>query len=288
MDIAVQIGLNTIVAGAIYALITLGFNLTYSTARFFDLSYGAIAVAGGYAVLYFYKYLDFNIWASIFLGTLIAGALGFSVERVVYRPLRKRKATLTVLLIASLGVLTIIQAVIAMLFSSQFQTLVRDTGAIATLSVAGGTITLSQVIILGAALSIMLCLGLALRFTNFGKAVRAIADDDEVASVVGINSDRVIGTVFFLGGVMAGVAGIATGFDTGLLPTLGLALLLKGVIALIVGGIGNVYGGVAGAFLLALIENLGAWQFSGEWRDAIAFVVLITFLIFRPQGIFPR
>ena len=81
---------------------------------------------------------------------------------------------------------------------------------------------------------------------------------------------------------------IAVAFDTGIQPTMGLSLLLKGVIAAIIGGIGNVYGGILGAFFLAIIENLGAWQFSGEWKDAIAFAVLIVFLLFRPQGIWPK
>ena len=81
---------------------------------------------------------------------------------------------------------------------------------------------------------------------------------------------------------------ILIGFDTGIEPTMGMSLLLKGVIACIIGGIGNVYGGVIGAFLLAFIENFGIWQISGEWKDAIAFAVLILFLLFRPQGIFRK
>ena len=83
-------------------------------------------------------------------------------------------------------------------------------------------------------------------------------------------------------------AGIAVAFDTGIQPTMGLSLLLKGVIAAIIGGIGNVYGGILGAFFLAAVENIGAWQFSGEWKDAVAFGILIIFLLFRSQGIWPK
>lgn len=288
MDIALQIGLNAIIAGAIYSLITLGFNLTYSTARFFDLGYGAVAAFGGYIVLYTYKTLGLNLGVSIVVSVLAAGVLGFAVEKLVYRPLRARKATNTVLLIASLGVLTVIQAVIAMFFSSQFQTLVRDPGSVQLVHIGSGVVTQTQIIIFATALFLTFALGLAMHYTRFGKAVQAIADDEEVAQIVGINTERVIGAVFFVGACIAGIAGIATGFDSGLLPTIGLALLLKGVIAAIIGGIGNVYGGVLGAFLLALIENLGAWQFSGEWKDSIAFVVLIAFLLFRPRGLLPK
>ncbi|HEY4513806.1 MAG TPA: branched-chain amino acid ABC transporter permease [Candidatus Paceibacterota bacterium] len=288
MDIAIQIALNALIAGAIYSLVVLGFNLLYSTSRFFDLGYGAIAIAGGYAVLYFYKLLGLELWSSIILGIFIAGILGFCIEKIIYRPLRTRKASSAVLLIASLGVLTVIQAVLAILFTSQFQTLGRGAGESRTFEIFGGAITQTQSIILITALVVMTALGLVLKYTLFGKAVKAIADDEEVASIVGINSERMIGIVFFIGSAIGGMAGIATGFDTGLQPTIGLSLLLKGVIAAIVGGIGNVYGGVLGAFLLAIIENLGAWQFSGEWKDAIAFIVLVVFLLFRPQGILPK
>jgi branched-chain amino acid transport system permease protein len=131
----------------------------------------------------------------------------------------------------------------------------------------------------------MVAIGLIFRYTIFGKAVKAIGDDEEVSKIVGINTEKIIGWVFFIGSAIGGLAGILIGFDTGIEPTMGLSLLLKGVIACIIGGIGNVYGGVLGAFLLAFIENFGIWQISGEWKDAIAFIVLILFLLFRPRGI---
>ena len=119
----------------------------------------------------------------------------------------------------------------------------------------------------------------------FGRAVRAVGDDEDVSKIVGINTDKVIGKVFLIGSAIAGLAGILIGFDTGIEPTMGMSLLLKGVIACIIGGIGNIYGGVLGAFFLGFVENFGIWHISGEWKDAIAFTVLILFLLFRPQGI---
>ena len=119
----------------------------------------------------------------------------------------------------------------------------------------------------------------------FGKSVRAVSDDEEVAKIVGINTERVIGWIFFIGSAVAGLAGILVGFDTGIQPTMGLNLLLKGIIAAIVGGVGNIWGALLGAILLGFVENFGIWKISGEWKDAIAFVLLILFLIFRPKGI---
>ncbi|MDB5259981.1 MAG: inner-rane translocator, branched-chain amino acid transport system permease protein [Candidatus Nomurabacteria bacterium] len=288
MDIVVQIALNAVIAGAIYSLVAIGFNLIYSTARFFDIGYGALATVGGYSVFYFYKMLNLPIYVSIILAIVISGAIGWLVEKLVYKKLRKEKASNVVLLIASLGVLTVIQAIVAILFTSQFQTLSKDIGGQTTYEIFGGVITQTQVLILVSGLLIMTALSLVLKYTLFGKAIRAVSDDEEVARIVGINSGRVMGWVFFIGSAIAGIAGMSVGFDTGIEPVMGLSLLLKGVIAVIVGGIGNIYGGVLGAFLLAIIENLGAWQFSGEWKDAISFFVLIIFLIFRPQGIWPK
>ncbi len=285
MDIVVQIILNAVIAGAIYALLALGFNLLYSTARFFDLGYGAMTAVGGYSVFWLYKMVGLPLWPAIILGVALTGVLGFVVEKVVYRPLRLRKASNTVLLIASLGVLTVLQAVIAILFSSQFQTLAKDIGSVQTYQLFGGVITQTQVLILVGALVVMAALGLVLKYSRVGKAVRAVADDEEVAKIVGVNTEMIIGGVFFVGALIGALAGVSVGFDTGVQPTMGLSLLLKAIVASIIGGIGSVWGGVLGAFVLALIENLGAWQFSGEWKDAIAFAVLILFLLFRPQGI---
>jgi branched-chain amino acid transport system permease protein len=288
MGIIVQLFLNIVIDGAIYALVALGFNLIYSTARFFDLGYGAIMVAAGYAMFYLYDTLGLGFLPSFLLAVFFAGALGFVIEKLVYRPLRKRKATSTALLIASLGVLTVLQAIIAILFTSQYQTLFRAASSERIFSVFGGAITQTQTLMLAASVVIMLILGFVLRYTLFGKAVRAVADDEEVSQIVGINSERLIGLLFFIGAAIGGVAGIATGFDTGLEPTIGLTLLLKGIIAAIIGGIGSAFGGVIGAFILAIVENTGVWYLSTEWRDAIAFAVLTLFLIFRPQGLWPR
>lgn len=288
MEIIPQLIVNSIIAGAIYSMIALGFNLIYGTAKFFDLGYGALTAVGGYAVFYFYKTLGLDLSISIILGVVISGFLGLVIYRSVYSPLRKRKSSGMVLLVAALGVLTAVQAVVAILFTSQFQTLAKNSGSDRIFDFLGGVITETQLITLVVALLIMFAIGILFRYTIFGKAVKAIGDDEEVSKIVGINTERIIGWVFFIGSAIGGLSGILIGFDTGIEPTMGLSLLLKGVIACIIGGIGNVYGGVLGAFFLAFIENFGIWQISGEWKDAIAFVVLILFLLFRPQGILKK
>ena len=287
MDIVPQLIANSIIAGAIYMMVALGFNLIYGTVKFFDIGYGALTTVGGYVVFLLYKKLGLDLSLSIALGILFTGFIGYLVNALVYKKLRDRRASGMVLLVASLGVLTVLQAIVAMIFSSQFQTL-SIGGSSKVYEILGAIITQVQLVILITGLLIMIVLGLVLKKTMFGKAVSAVADDEEVAKIVGINTNKIIGMVFFIGSMIAGLAGIFVGFDTGIEPTMGMSLLLKGVIASIIGGIGNIYGGVLGAFLLGFVENFGIWKISGEWKDAIAFGLLIIFLLFRPSGILKK
>lgn len=285
MEIVPQLILNSIIAGSIYALIALGFNFVYGATKFFNLAHGVMAAIGGYAVFYFAKTLGLNLYFAVILGVALAGIVGYGLDKFIYLPLRKRKASNMVLLVASLGAMTALQAVIAILFTSRFKTISQNIGTQKLFEVLGGVITQTQLIIILVTALILAGLVFLLYKTQFGKAVRAISDDEEVAQIVGINTNKIIGYVFFIGSALAGLAGILVGFDTGIEPTMGLGLLLKGVIASVIGGVGNIYGGVLGAFLLGFVENFGIWKISGEWKDAIAFTLLIVFLIFRPRGI---
>jgi len=283
-----QLIINSIIAGSIYSLVTLGFNLIFGTTRFVNLTHGVVAAIGGYGTFAMLELFDQDIFVSILFGIIVAAFIGWLSEKLIYRPMRKNKSSSTVLLVASLGLFTALQAVIAIIFSSEFKTLSKNIDSIKVYEIFGGIITEVQIIILCTAILIMVSLGLMMKFTKLGKAIKAISDDEEVAKIVGINTNKIIAKVFIIGSAIAGVAGIAIGFDTGIEPTMGMSLLFKGVIAMIIGGIGNVYGGVAGAFLLGFVENFGIWKISGEWKDTIAFVVLLLFLVIRPGGIFNK
>jgi len=285
MEIIPQLIINSLIAGAIYALVALGFNLAYGATRFFNLAHGVMTIIGGYLFFYLTKSLGWNIYLAVISGVLLAGFLGYGLDKMIYQPLRKRKASNMVLLVASLGAFTVLQALIAILFTSQFRTLSDGVYEPRIFEILGGVITQTQLIILLSAVLATLGLVGLLYKTQLGQAVRAISDDEEVAKIVGLDTDKIIGQVFFISSVIAGLGGILVGFDTGIEPTMGLGLLLKGVIASIVGGIGNIFGGVLGAFFLGFVENFGIWKISGEWKDAIAFTLLIVFLIFRPKGI---
>lgn len=147
-------------------------------------------------------------------------------------------------------------------------------------------ITDIQIIIL--VISCLLSVGLFsfIKFTKLGKAMRAVSDDPIAANVVGINPERIIMASFTLGSALAGVAGILISYETNIEPTMGFSAILKGVIASIIGGIGSIPGAVLGGFFLGLAENLGIWKIQAGWKNAIAFGILIVFLLIRPTGIF--
>jgi branched-chain amino acid transport system permease protein len=286
MSIIPQLILNSLIAGSIYSLITLGFNLIYGTTKFFNMAHGVIAAIGGYVVFYFNTSLGIPIIPSVLIGILFAGFFGYVIDKIIFKTLRDKKASGMIFLVASIGIMTVLQAIIAIIFGSEFHTLTG--GGLKIYKIFGGVVTQMQVIIFITSISIIFGLKFLLRCTRFGKSVRAVSDSDEVSEIVGIDTNKIIGRIFFIGSAISGLSGILIGFDTGIEPGMGMSLLLKGVIASIVGGVGNVYGGVLGAFFLAFVENFSVWGLSGEWRDAIAFGVLLIFLIFRPNGILKK
>ena len=221
------------------------------------------------------------------MGAMLAGAAGLAIYRGIYYYLRRQARSPLVMLVASLGLLLSITAFISIIFSPDGRPLAEPFGSVPW-AFGGATIKPFQVFIIGVALVVFAGLALLLNRTSFGKAVRAIGDDEEVARIVGINTPVVIAIIFFLGAAISALGGILLGEDIGIRPQMGLLLLLKGWIASVVGGIGNIYGALLGGFVLGMVENYGVWYISAQWKDAIAFILLIFFLSFWPKGILPR
>ena len=223
-------------------------------------------------------------WA---VSCLLAGTVGLAFYRGLYVYMRERARSPLIMLVASLGILLAITAATAIVFESAPRPLPQAFGS-APWTIWGGNIKGFNVFTLGVALAGFVGLLLLLKKTSFGRSVRAIGDDEEVSKVVGINTTVVIATVFFIGAVFAAAAGVLSGHDTAIQPRMGLLLLLKGWIASVVGGIGNLYGAVVGGFALGMVEQFGIWDLAGEWKEVISFVVLILFLSFWPKGLLPR
>lgn len=206
------------------------------------------------------------------------------MEKFCYYPLRTKKASNLILLIASFGVFIFMQNLIALIYGNQILTL--RTGPIREgYKFLGAVITPIQVLILVVSCLLLAILWLFIQRTRLGKAMRAVSDDPIAANVVGINPDRTIVSSFAIGSALAGAAGILISLETNIEPTMGFAAILKGIIASIIGGIGNIAGAMFGGFFLGIVENLGIWKIQAGWKDSIAFLILIIFLLLRPGGI---
>ena len=249
---------------------------------------GAVTVALGADCAYLIANTpDAKLYLSWGVSCLLAGVVGLAFYRGLYVYMRARSQSPLIMLVASLGILLAITALTSIVFESTPRPLPEALGN-APWTFAGATIKGFNVFTVGVAVVGFLLLLFVLQRTSFGKAVRAIGDDEEVSKVVGINTTTVIAIVFFIGAMYAAMAGILSGHDTAIQPRMGLLLLLKGWIASVVGGIGNLNGAIVGGFVLGMIEQFGIWDLAGEWRDVISFILLILFLSFWPKGLLPR
>lgn len=279
-----QIILNGIISSSEYIIIAIGFSIIYRTVRFFHFAHGIIYAAGAYLFYFLFIIFPINIFTGFILAIIGASILGIFINRFVYYPLRKKGASNLVFLLASFGVFIIIQNFIQLIYGSQILTL-RSGPIKEGHTFFGAIITDNQILIVSISLILFILTWVLIQKTKFGKAVRAVADDPIGARVSGINSEKIIMAVFAIGSALAGIAGILVSLETNIEPTMGFNAILKGIIACIIGGIGSIPGALLGGLFLGLAENLGIWQIQAGWKDAIAFGILIVFLLFRPSGI---
>ena len=228
-----------------------------------------------------------KLYLSWAVSCLLAGVVGLALYRGLYVYMRERSRSPLIMLVASLGILLAITAATTIVFQSAPRPLPDAFGG-SSWTLHGAYIKGFNVFTIGVAVAGFVGLLMLLKMTAFGKAVRAIGDDEEVSKVVGINTTVIIAAVFFIGAMYAAMAGLLSGHDTAIQPRMGLLLLLKGWIASVVGGLGNLYGAIVGGFALGMIEQFGIWDLAGEWKDVISFILLILFLSFWPNGLIPR
>ena len=283
----VQLLINTLIVGSGYGLIAMAFRLMYSVSPFFNLTLGAVAAIGAYVAFYLISSLGLNPVAAIALALVFSGLVAWGLEAYVYTPMRDNGSSSMILLVASLGIYTVFEAVIHLLFGPQYQTL-GTINLSSQVNVWFAEVPLVQVITIVCNALIFIGLSWFLEHTFLGKQIRAVNDSATLSHIIGMNNNRLIMIVSVLAGLILGLAGILVGYDTGMEPTMGFNLLFKGMIGAIIGGMGSMRGAFLGAFFLAFAEYLGVWIFGSEWRDVVAFVIFITFLYFRPKGIFQK
>jgi len=266
-------------------LVASGFSLIYGTNRFMHFAHGISVVVAGYIIFSLFKLAGINFFLSVLLTLILSGFFGFLMFRMIYLPLRNRKASNVILLMASIAILILGQNVIQAIYGADVKTL----GYIEVskgLSFFGAIITPLQIVIIATSFVLMVLLYVFMKKTKLGRDMRAVADNKELASIVGINERRVSDYSFILGSVLAGIAGILISLEQNLEPAMGTTLIIKGFTGAVIGGINFVPASVLGSYILGFAENYGIWYLPSGYKDAIAFALLFLFLLFRPNGLF--
>jgi branched-chain amino acid transport system permease protein len=301
VDIFIQQLANGLIIGSIYALIALGYTMVYGILGLINFAHGDVVMIGAMTtVTIITTLIGLNLGippylllvAAVLLALPVCALLGYSIERIAYRPLRH--APRLAPLITGIGVSIILQNLAMMIWGRGYQrfpeVLSSEPYTIFTARITAyqlGTFVLSMVL--------MLALWLLVQRTRLGRAMRATSQSDKVAALMGVNVNRIIGSVFMLGSGLGCVAGVMYTASYGQASaTMGFLLGLKAFSAAVLGGIGNIRGAVVGGFLLGIIEAMGAGYLSdwthglmgSEYKDIFAFLVLIAVLMIRPSGLF--
>lgn len=271
-----------LVLGSIIVLGAVGLTLTYGILNFASFAHGDMMTLGAYFALFFRSGLGLPLGAALLLATAAAGIVSVLIDHAVYRPLRNRGSI--TLLIASVGVALIIRNVIRVVwgpdshfYRQAIQFPIRWHGL---------RIKPDHLWILGTALVLVVLVHLFLRRTRIGKAMRAMADNPELARVAGVDTERVVRWTWAIGGGLSAAAGFLLGLDTQLSPEMGWNMLLPIFSAVILGGIGSPYGAMAGGLIIGLVQELSTMFLSTAYKPVVAFVIMIALLLARPAGIF--
>jgi branched-chain amino acid transport system permease protein len=278
---------NGLFLGGVYALFALGYTLIFGILEILNLAHAAIFMLGAFAALVLVIGLQVNIWLAL-LGTMVVCAgLGIALERVAFAPLRRRPDAHLAGLISSIAVATMFEAFALWRFEARTQRFPAGTFSDQSINVFGTTVSELQLLILAITLLLMAVLQLIVRRTRLGAAMRAVAENERAARVLGIDVERVIMLTFAIASALGGAAGVLYGLAfNSISPDMGRSIELRGLAVIIVGGMGSIPGAVIGGFLLGLVEVMSvALTGQSSYRDAIAFAALFLILVLRPTGL---
>lgn len=284
-----------VAVGSIIALAAVGLTLTYGILRLANFAHGDILTMGAYAAFWANTVLKLNIGIAIALGIVISVALVLLCEKILWQPLRFKKATSTTMMIVSIGLALVIRNTIMLIWGSKPQK--YDLPTFPAINIFGLVITRNSLVVIIAAIAIIAALYYLLQNTKIGKAMRAVADNPELAKVAGINVNAVIIWTWVIAGSMTALGGSMYGLITNLRTDMGWLLILPMFAAVILGGIGNPYGAIAGAMIVGISQqvvttcpvelgDLQQYCIGTNYKLGVGLVIMILVLLFKPQGLF--
>lgn len=278
---------NGLTLGSVYAVIAIGYTLVFGVLNIVNMAHGGIIMMGAYIGLLLVTVVGWGLFPAL-IGAMVGGAiLGYLLEVLALRPLRGKKVTHLAPLISTIGVSIFLESVALLVFGPQTRAFPTDYNQLMDFGLF--KISEIQIISMGTAIVLMVLLTLLLNKTRIGKAVRATAENIETASLLGIHTRRIITFTVMLASALGAAAGvlIALSFNA-IEPTMGTSMGFKGLAVLIMGGLGNVGGAMAGGFILGVAEVFSVAYGASSFRDAVAFGLIILILFIRPQGLFAK
>jgi branched-chain amino acid transport system permease protein len=278
--------INGITLGSIYAIVALGYTLVFGVLDIINMAHGEIFMFGAFIGMLLISHFQVPIVVA-FLGAILAtAAMGYLLERLALRPIRRRGASHLASLISTIGISIMLENLAHHLFGAGNKPFPTSFGDI-QFSLGNTTVYMVQIIILVISLVLMAGLSTWLQKAKAGKALRATAENLETASLLGINTRKIITSTVMVASTMGGIAGVLVGMAFNYINNqMGLPMGLKGLAIIIMGGMGNVNGAMAGGLILGLSETFIVAYGSSGYRDAIAFIAIIVILLIKPQGLF--
>ena len=278
-----QFLINGLITGSVYALLALGFAIVYNTTKIFHIAYAALYVLAPYVFLTFYSTWGFPLIISFTISIGITLLVSLFIEYFIYKPLSEKKSSNEVILISSLGVMIVVVNFIGMIYGNETKVILLEISN--SLHFGNVIITYNQILQIGVTIFFIFLFFIYLKFSKFGKRTRALRDDVELFSVMGYNAYKMRAELFMLSGIFVAIGANLVALDVGMDPYVGMPMVVNAIVALIIGGVGRFEAPVLGGFLIGILQALTVWVFSARWQDVIIFIVLILFLVFRPQGI---
>ncbi|MBW4690180.1 MAG: branched-chain amino acid ABC transporter permease [Lyngbya sp. HA4199-MV5] len=278
-----QLLVNGLAVGSIIALAAIGLTLTYGILRLSNFAHGDFMTLGAYLTLVA-NTAGLNIWLAMLLGAVMTVIAVLVSEKLIWSPMRARRASSTTLVIISIGLALFLRNGIILVWGGGNQS--YNLPVSEALPILGLRIAYYDVVVTVLAVLAIVALHYLLQNTRIGKAMRAVADDIDLARVTGINVDRVVIWTWIIAGGLTALSGSMLGLVEAVRPNMGWFLILPLFAAVILGGIGNPYGAIAGAIVIGIAQEVSTYWLPTEYKLGVALVIMLLVLLFRPQGIF--
>ena len=281
--------INALSLGCVYALFALGFTLIFGVLGVINLSHGAVFMVGAYAAVQVMARFELPLWAGLLFAFVFCGLLGLLIDFLVLKPLRARHAPHLIPMIATIGVAIILNNGVQGLFGAQNVRFPAGVVSGESLDLAGIHLTALELGIILLSFVLMAVLMVALKRTQLGRALRAIAESPRAAYLLGINVEGLFFLTSFAAAALGGLAGVLIGlYSNAVFPLMGQPMLHKGIAVIILGGMGDIRGAMLAGLFLGFAEVLSVAYIGSTMRDAVAFGLLFIVLLLRPQGMFGK